>query len=107
MAAAANCHVSGADATSGWQTSAFLAVLTLVGGYFGMNLPYGGYADGSAAPGDAFAPPTGGGGAGYDEAWAGGPSRAFLAVTAGSSAGALAAMAGTLAALRRFGVLRS
>jgi hypothetical protein len=72
-----------------------------------MNLPFGGYADGSAAPGDPFAPPTGGGGAGYDEAWPGGPSRQFVGVTAGSSAAVVVAMALTCLVLRRCGALRS
>ena len=34
----------------------------------------------SALPGDAFVPPTGGGGGGYDEAWPGGPSQTFVGV---------------------------
>ena len=72
-----------------------------------MNVPYGAYADGSALPGAAFVPPTGGGGAGYDEAWPGGPSRAFLGVTLGSSAASIAAMATLLVLLRHCGVFRT
>ena len=72
-----------------------------------MNVPYGAYADGSALPGAAFAPPTGGGGAGYDEAWPGGPSRAFLGVTLGSSIAATVVMGLLLVALWRLGIFRA
>ena len=87
--------------------SAFLAVPTLIGGYFGMNLPFGAYADGSALPGDPFVPPTGGGGSGYDLAWPGGPSRGFLAASLGSSLAVLVAMVAAFVWLQRSGALRS
>jgi hypothetical protein len=77
----------------------------VVGNLYGMNLPHGGYADGTVAPGGAFEPPTGG--ADYAGPGAGGPSWAFVATVCGTVAAGLAALAGTLALLQKAGVLKT
>ena len=89
------------------MASMFLTLLMAITGYWGMNLPYGGYADGAARPGDPFVPPTSGGGQGYDLMWEGGPSKAFFGVSVGSSVGIIALAVLVFFMLQRSGALRS
>mmetsp|Transcript_66037 Transcript_66037/g.157696 ORF Transcript_66037/g.157696 Transcript_66037/m.157696 type:complete len:127 (+) Transcript_66037:15-395(+) len=78
--------------------AAYLTTLTVVGNLFGMNLPFGGYADGTVPPGGPFVPPTGGG-TGYAGPWEGGPSWLFLVTVSASTVAAVVLLITTLSLL--------
>lgn len=83
---------------------AWLGACNTVAGFFGMNLPYGAYTDGTVKPGEPFQPPTSG--SSYDGPWEGGPSWDFFEVGISSVGGTLFLILMTLFSYCLFGVCR-
>ena len=83
----------------------WLAFSQCITGFYGMNLSYGAYTDGTVKPGHAFEPPTGG--TFYDGPFGEyGASWSFFVVSMVSSVGTVVMIALTCCCLRGFGLLR-